>query len=193
MSDTNTHREALARAFFTMRPVKALGRYPELSDAYAVYELLVVELKNADALCDDVQVIVTEDLKIWMAQQLRHGEAVVADQATRASMRWRVALQNLKLAVKARKQDVATAPMLSASQREALIVGAVALREHDDQRGEGPDDGVDVFQGFEVAMGLAMLDYPVDQKPFTRSDLKHAYEEHLHDAGPRVFGNLQAH
>ena len=71
--------------------------------------------------------------------------------------------------------------------------GAVALREHDDLRGDGPDDGVDVFQGYEVAMGLAMLDYPVDQQPFTRNDLKHAYEEHLLSAGPRVFGNLQAH
>ena len=88
MTDTRTHREALARAFFTMRPAKALRRYPELSDAYTAFELLVDEVKNADALCADVQAIVAEDLKIWIAQQLRHGAAVAADEPTRESMRW---------------------------------------------------------------------------------------------------------
>ena len=179
---------AQLQAYLHLPQDLALARFPALSQVYALEAQLAVDARAAGAASDDVVAHVLGVLRGTLAKQLEQGETVRCDAAMLADLRWQVAFRNLHVAVTARIENPRLRPALSAEQRDLLIEHANALRAHDLNRPDDVNDGVDTFRATEVALSLALLDYPDNLVPFTDAALRAAYERHQARVVPRHFG-----
>jgi hypothetical protein len=187
MTET-TDTEALVRAYQLLPQEIAVTRFPALASVYAVEAQLVEEARNADAVSEAVVEHVLDVMRTRFSRKLSTGEPIELDEALRGELRWQVAFRNLHVAVMARLEDAEVRPGLSPAQRELLVERAEALRQHEQHRPDDVDDGVDTFRALEVAMSLAMLDYPANRTPFADDELRRAYERHLERVAPQQLG-----
>ncbi len=176
--------EALVRAYQLLPQEIAVARFPALASVYAVDAQLVEEARNAGAVSEAVVEHVLDVMRTRFSRKLSTGEPIELDDALRGELRWQVAFRNLHVAVMARLEDAEVRPGLSLAQRALLVERAEALRQHAQHRPDDVDDGVDTFRALEVAMSLALLDYPANRTPFVDDELRRAYERHLERVAP---------
>jgi hypothetical protein len=184
----NESIEALVRAYQHLPRDIAVTRFPVLTGVYAVEMQLVDEARNACAASEAVVEHVLDVMRGRLSRKLSKAEPIECDEALRDELRWQVAFRNLHVAVMARLADSQRSPALSAAERALLIERAEALRLHDRNRPDDVDDGVDTFRALEVAMSLALLDYPTNRTPFADEALRRAYERHLTGVAPQRLG-----
>jgi hypothetical protein len=180
--------EALVRAYQLLPQEIAVTRFPALASVFAVEAQLVDEARNAGAVSEAVVEHVLDVMRTRFSRKLSTGEPIELDDAMRGELRWQVAFRNLHVAVMARLEDAEVRPGLSPAQRALLVERAEALRQHEQHRPDDVDDGVDTFRALEVAMSLAMLDYPANRTPFADDELRRAYERHLERVAPQQLG-----
>ncbi len=183
-----TDTEALVRAYQLLPQEIAVTRFPALASVYAVEAQLVEEARNAGAVSEAVVEHVLDVMRTRFSRKLSTGEPIELDEALRGELRWQVAFRNLHVAVMARLEDAEIRPGLSPAQRALLVERAEALRQHEQHRPDDMDDGVDTFRALEVAMSLAMLDYPANRTPFADDELRRTYERHLERVAPQQLG-----
>ena len=184
----STDTEALVRAYQLLPQEIAVTRFPALASVYAVEAQLVEEARNAGAVSEAVVEHVLDVMRTRFSRKLSTGEPIELDETLRGELRWQVAFRNLHVAVMARLEDAEVRPGLSPAQRALLVERAEALRQHEQHRPDDVDDGVDTFRALEVAMSLAMLDYPANRTPFADDELRRAYERHLERVAPQQLG-----